>query len=170
MTKTKTDVTTKTFATRDSATALLKKLGVPVTNYALFIQIDEAAGKKSFTVDIDFVKESLKDLGRSSNKASKTEVKDLKKLFTEEPKAEKSAKAPKTEKTEKAPKAEKVAKVKTAKTPARTISSAAREYILAGLDNNTVFGKLVDEFKLDANKKYYPAWYRCELRKAGHKV
>ena len=50
------------------------------------------------------------------------------------------------------------------------MSSVARELILQGLDNNAVYAKLVDEFKLDAEKKYYPAWYRSELRGKGHKV
>jgi hypothetical protein len=56
------------------------------------------------------------------------------------------------------------------KSTRRTVSSVARELILQGLDNNATYAKLVDEFALSADKKYYPAWYRSELRRKGHSV
>ena len=53
------------------------------------------------------------------------------------------------------------------KEPRRTVSSAAREHILAGHDNKKVFELLQSEFKLDDDKKSYPGWYRSEMKRKG---
>ena len=77
-----------------------------------------------------------------------------------------------TPKTEAAPAAESKKSTKTEapkaeKEPRRTVSSAAREHILAGHDNKKVFELLKNEFNLDDNKKSYPGWYRSELKRKG---
>ena len=53
------------------------------------------------------------------------------------------------------------------KEPCRTVSSAAREHILAGHDNKKVFELLQSEFKLGDDKKSYPGWYRSEMKRKG---
>lgn len=64
-----------------------------------------------------------------------------------------------------APKGTKIA-TKTA-TSGSTVSSRARELILAGKENADVFATLKAEFNLDDSKKHYPSWYRSEMRRSG---
>jgi hypothetical protein len=64
----------------------------------------------------------------------------------------------------------KATETKAPKTRARSCSSAARELILAGKTNDEVWAAISAEFDLDAKKRGYPAWYRFQLRKQGHKV
>src|SRR5574337_404406 len=46
-------------------------------------------------------------------------------------------------------------------------ASVAREMILSGKTNAEVWPVIKAQFNLDDSKKHYPAWYRCELRRAG---
>lgn len=54
-----------------------------------------------------------------------------------------------------------------AKQEARTVTSVARELIVAGKTNDEVWDALVKEFKLSDSKKSYPAWYRRDCKKRG---
>ncbi len=49
-------------------------------------------------------------------------------------------------------------------------STVARELILSGKSNLEVWTVIQKEFDLDEKKRGYPAWYRWQLRQAGHKV
>jgi hypothetical protein len=71
----------------------------------------------------------------------------------------KPAKGKATPKSTEAPKA--------AKENKRTVTSVARELIVAGKTNDEVWAALVKEFKLDDGKKSYPAWYRRDCKKRG---
>ena len=57
-------------------------------------------------------------------------------------------------------------KVKATKSE-RTVSSVARELIVAGKTNAEVWEVISKEFKLDDGKKGYPAWYRSEVKRKG---
>ena len=132
----------KVFNKRDAATAFLRKAGVPSASYASLIEIKDVKGIKTFSVDPTFVTEFLTELN-----APPPPIKDL----TEAGKGNgKGLGLPRATR--------------------RTVSSAAREWILAGMKNDEVYSKLVDEFQLSADKKYYPSWYRSELRRKGHDV
>lgn len=86
-------------------------------------------------------KEPAQPTVKTTNKAAKTK------------KAQKDAKAVKGTKTQKE------AKV--------TVSSRAREMIIAGKTNDEVWAMMKKEFRLDDSKKSYPAWYRRECVKKG---
>lgn len=143
-------MTTKTYTSRDSATSMLRKMGIDKSHYPELITKD----KDGFTVDITKAEQIL----------NPPKIKKL---------------VPKTETATEAPTKAKGSKPKPTKGDTsrrgrhdrgRTVSSVARELIIQGLTNNEVYSKLVDEFNLDASKKYYPAWYRSELRGKGFKV
>lgn len=61
-----------------------------------------------------------------------------------------------------APKAEPVKKVKRV-----TVSSKARELILAGKTDKETFAILDRMFQIGEVKKHYPRWYRNELQRKG---
>ena len=157
----------KTCTTRDSATAALRKLGVDKSRYNQFINVTENNKVKTFIVDLAAAEKSV------SHIPIPVEPPVLKVPTKKAPKAT-QPESPKIEELKVAPKESKKAVDKPERRGThdrgRTVSSVARELILQGLDNNAVYGKLVDEFKLDETKKYYPAWYRSELRKKGHRV
>jgi hypothetical protein len=69
-------------------------------------------------------------------------------------------------KAKKQPKPDKAEVPKTAEAK-RTVTSVARELIVAGKTNEEVWDALVKEFKLDEGKKSYPAWYRRDCVKRG---
>lgn len=176
----------RSYTRRDSAVDFLRKQGVPARDYALLITIDNTQ-PKPYSIDEEFLAEYLspKSKAPKSKKSSlpfepdKTiPTKDSKKPVLDETPA-KPIKSKKTSKKS----AKSTAKPKKPMTVVknldgtkkgkgvydrgRTVSSVARELILKGLDNNTIYAELVKEFDLGPEKKYYPAWYRSELRKKG---
>lgn len=50
---------------------------------------------------------------------------------------------------------------------ARTVSTVARELIVAGKTNLEVWAIIQKEFDLDDSKKSYPAWYRSDCKRKG---
>lgn len=61
-------------------------------------------------------------------------------------------------------------KPKTKSSGKPTCASTAREMIRSGMNNKEIWAQIKVLFNLDDNKKHYPAWYRCEMRRAGETV
>jgi hypothetical protein len=59
--------------------------------------------------------------------------------------------------------AAKLAKVE--KEPRVTVSSEIRRLILEGKTNQEVWTVVAAKYRLDASKKHYPTWYRCQLKR-----
>lgn len=120
----------KTYKRRDSATSVLRKMGINSRDYDLFITKSDGG----VCLDLDLAKKHVVDLKRQTSKPIK--------------------KAPK-----KKPKEKRI-----------TISSLCRDMILDGATNAEIFAKLqatYGEERFGPEKKHYPAWYRCELRRKG---
>lgn len=153
---------TKFYKTRDAATSALRKLGVNVRDYNLFIfkgMHEEVAG---FEVQLELAKEHVAKVAAQTD----TDEAPPKHVAKDEPEAKVSKAAKKPSKKEAA--AAKAAKPAVSK--AGTCSARARELILAGRTNQEVWDIISVEFSLDDKKRLYPAWYRRELRNKGHKV
>lgn len=136
-------MTMKIVKTRDSATSLLRKIGINPRDYNLFIKtatggcgVDVEAAKRHVKKGIIVVAEVIAP--KITVAASK-----VKKAKTEEIKKEE----------------EKPVKV--------SISSVARQLILDGKSNKEIFGILQSQFKIDGTKKHYPSWYRSEMKRKG---
>lgn len=134
----------KFFKTRDSATSLLRKLGIKARDYNFFIE-KMADGRIACQV------------GRAV-----THLETLKNLV---PKT--SAGATKTTKTTKT-KTTDSATGSASKTEG--VSAMARRLILAGHTNQEVWATIKEAFNLDDSKKHYPTWYRCEMKRKGMRV
>lgn len=46
-----------------------------------------------------------------------------------------------------------------------TVASFMRELIAAGKDNDAVFEAAKKKFGIGEDKKHYPSWYRCQMRR-----
>jgi hypothetical protein len=131
-------VTTKIYATRDSATSALRKIGLQARDYNFFIT--KVGDKFECRVgDAIAHLEALKNPKLVEPKAATPKVKAAK--------AGRRAADP---------------VVKTA-----TISTVARDMILDGKTDQEVWAALVEQFNLDDSKKHYPTWYRCEMKRKG---
>ena len=139
MTKTVQADAVKIFKTRDSATSLLRKLGIQPRDYNLFI---EKLSDGRFACQVAKAEMHLESL---KNPAPKT-------IMGSAIKAGRRAADP-------------VVQDKPAK--AKGVSAVARELILAGRTNQEVWAVIKEAFNLDDSKKHYPSWYRCELKRAG---
>lgn len=128
----------KILKTRDSATTVLRKLGIQSRDYNLFIEK---------TTD-----------GQFACQVARAEM-HLESLKNPKPKAE----APVT--TAKAGRRDSDPEV--AKPKRHGVSHMARELILAGKTNQEVWALIKEAFDLDDSKKHYPSWYRCELKRSG---
>ena len=123
--------TVKIFKRRDSATALLRKMGINSRDYGLFIEKMEDG---RFTCQVALAEghlESLKEQTKPKPKKKATKVKKEKRV---------------------------------------TISSLCRDMILDGADNAAIFKALQEKYgeeRFGPEKRHYPAWYRCELRRKG---
>lgn len=139
MTKTVQAEAVKFFKTRDSATSLLRKIGIQARDYNFFI-------------------EKMTD-GRFACQVAKAEM-HLEALKNPEPAEEPKAKVAKAGRRA----ADPVVEVKPKK---MGISATARELILSGKTNQEVWEALKQQFNLDDSKKHYPTWYRCEMKRTG---
>lgn len=48
-----------------------------------------------------------------------------------------------------------------------SVSTVVRRAILNGRSNQDIWEEIREKFNLDDKKKYYPSWYRCDLRRKG---
>ncbi len=51
------------------------------------------------------------------------------------------------------------------KKPRVTVASFMREQITAGYSNEEVFAAAKKMFDIGDDKKHYPSWYRCEMKR-----
>ena len=141
------------YKTRDSATSMLRKMGIKSCDYNLFV-------------------DTLED-GTFACQVAKAEMHlaSLKNPVM----AEVGNPAPEADQVPAAPKAKRVGRCKTdpvvqaeePKAKRGGVSTVARELILAGKSNQEIWAILKETFDLDDSKKHYPSWYRCEMKRKG---
>lgn len=146
----------RTVARRDSATTILRKLGINSRDYNLFIRAD----KDGFVVDVDLAKKHLAKVAEQTAPKVNGDVPPW--SPSTEPAPTKAGKLPK------APKPATQKQVKEAKRPReQNLSTTIRSLILKGLDNAAIWAQVQPAFNLDDKKRHYPAWYRGQMRRAG---
>lgn len=170
----------KVVKTRDAATSVLRKLGVKARDYNLFIVKDKKSGE--FKINIILAAKHLKDLNDQMMKETKVSDdtrtiggKTIGKTLARNPmlmdalndkwngkKVGKKEKALLEKKEQDLLDAAKAPKVKP-----RSVTSVAKEMVLAGCTNKEIWLVIKEEFSLSDSKKYYPAWYRHTMRKSG---
>lgn len=128
------------YKTRDSATSMLRKIGVQARDYNLFI---EKMSDGQVACKVALAEMHLESLKNPAPKAAEPKTKAVKAVKT----AKKAAAEPKAKRA--------------------GISATARELILAGKTNQEVWAILKEQFNLDDSKKHYPTWYRCEMKRNG---
>lgn len=147
-------------ARRDSATTMLRKLGVPKDRYDDFIVKGDNG---EYFVDVAEAKASLEQ---------KEVVEEPKEEIMAEVKAEIKSEVKKVVKAE----VKKIVKKQVTNKPQskidikgekRTVSSVCRSLISMGKTNAEVWELVKAEFKLDDSKKHYPSWYRSEMTRSG---
>lgn len=143
---------TKTFKTRDSATSLLRKMGINPRDYNLFI---EKADDGQVICKVGMAEAHLETLatGKYTTEGMQVSQAVAKSVSKAVVKAGRRAIDPVVEKPAKAKRG--------------GISHVARELILAGKTNQEVWAILKESFNLDDGKKHYPTWYRSELKRKG---
>jgi hypothetical protein len=127
----------KVYTRRDSATAVLKKLGVAPRDYNMFIE--KLPG----------------DQHRLKLRAATEHVEGV--VPATSPVAPATAAKAQKEKGEEA----------AAKSKSVSVSAFMQQLILEGLTNEEVWKRAKPLYKLNDNKKHYPAWYRSHLRRNG---
>lgn len=141
-------------ARRDSATTILRKLGVNSRDYGLFIS---AKGKDAFEVYVDAAKKHVANVEAQANKPAKAD--------------EPTELAPLSSAIQQA--AKKRLDVDKKPTKARQGSAAGavsvymKKLIKEGLTNKEIWEKAKVEFELDDTKRHYPAWYRSAMKRNG---
>jgi hypothetical protein len=143
------DIKSKIVKTRDTATAVLRRLGIKPPAYNTFIEL-----LPDNTWEVKMQKIYDQGYGIVPTPLAKPAPAKV-----EKPKAAKPPKAHKKVAT-------KVVKTKTEKPARISCSSVARDLILAGKTNEEVWKVIKDQFKLSDDKRHYPTWYRCQLNRA----
>lgn len=135
----------KYYSKRDSATAVLRKMGVPKDRYNDFITVD----KNQVYLDLSAAEAYLaaKMLKEQESAAKKSLVGDIQKASVVKG-ADKEAK-------------------KSTKVGKESVSSVCQQLILAGKTNDEVWTVVKAQFKLGDDKKYYPSWNRSFLKRTG---
>ena len=169
---------TKTVNTRDAATSTLRKIGVNVRDYNLFIT---KVGEK-FEVNVELATKHVADVTEQTSasdiveKAKKRNAANTKRLVM-------NLSAPQMlVVVDHAPSDKKIAAVlaATKEKPAKkikasivqvdkpeTISQVCRRMILAGATNAQVWEYIQPTFNCDGKKRGYAAWFRTELKNKG---
>lgn len=136
--------TASIYASRDNATAALRKLGITKADYDDFIVVKD--GK--FYADLDGARKfGAKPAAKEDLKSEEAAAAELKPVTK-----------PVTKKT--------VAKT-TASTKAKSLSATIRDLITAGKTNDQIWSKLSAAGLLSDRQKHYPGWYRNEMQRAG---
>lgn len=127
----------KTVARRDSATTILRKLGIKPSDYNMFI-MQTADGRYAVAED----------------KAQEYLQAQLRKVATEEV-PQKQLKG----------RTAKEAATNQIKRP--SVAGVIRKLILDGMDNKAIHEVMKRDFGHDEDKAHYPAWYRSQMRREG---
>lgn len=182
-------MTTKTYARRDSATTVLRKLGVNPRDYNIFItklpgdnwQVDTAAATAHVT-GVELQTAGAENSSKPSAETAGTQHFARTAPFTEdETKAADEAMTAKVAKSKlpralsadatkitAAPKKPAKAKKQPKKDPTkRTVTEAIKSMLLEGLTNLSIWEVVKEEFNLDDSKRHYPAWYRSSMKRNG---
>ncbi len=135
----------KAYAKRDSATSVLRKMGVEKEKYNDFITVD----KNQVYLDLSAAEAYLaaKMLKEQESAAKKSLVGDIQKASVVKG-VDKEVK-------------------KTIKVGKESVSGVCQQLILAGKTNAEVWAVIKDQFKLGDDKKYYPSWNRSFLKRTG---
>jgi hypothetical protein len=141
----------KILARRDSATTILRKLGIQARDYDFFI---EKMTDGRFACKVAMAELHLQSLKQP---AAKAPAKKQNVVFTSGDKD-----TPKVD-----GRRFKVAEPKTAAPKREGISATARALILDGKTNQEVWDVIKEKFNLDNSKRHYPTWYRCEMKRTG---
>lgn len=164
----------KTVTRRDSATAILRKIGIKPRDYDLFIAKTED-GK--IAVKVGAAEKHLKDLSGPTAEEKAAKAANEEKVVQLQ--AELVAKVVKTreKKASVASYRERVAANKSTDNPIKEAPAAgesmqkyARRMILAGHTNAELWNALVEHFDCQPKHRGYPAWYRHALRIEGNEV
>lgn len=163
----------KIFKTRDSATALLRKMGVDRTAYSKFIIDVNRNGATFYEVNVKCAEASLTPPAARISSASKKENKEVTTGHTSGKKPAKLNVAKvdtlpkkfdwstlgKTSYTPPAPLKPKQTRV--------SISSVARDMVIAGKTDAEILVVLQRDWDLPDSKKHYPKWYRGDCIRKG---
>jgi hypothetical protein len=170
----KTANTTKTFSSRSSATGALKKLGIQKEDYNRFI-IKTSDGKLTVNVQaaVNYIKNLEAEALAAKNKATAPKPAAPKPAAPVSDKDQLKALAAKAK--DKASKVAELAKTKDAEKKAKksregTVSDICRKFIIEDpkRSNADVWALLKKQFPtLPEEHKWYPAWYRSQLRRKG---
>lgn len=144
---------TRIVARRDSATTILRKIGVKVRDYDLFIT-KQTDGQ--FAVNVKLATKHVQDVAAQTGadtppwEGGAGPVKGTKKVTRPAKPTKKGAVS--------APRAA---------NGGGTVSDEIRRLIKAGRTNAEIWAEVQPRFGLADNKRHYPAWYRSELRRRG---
>lgn len=165
MSKTQADAV-KIFKSRDSATSLLRKLGIQARDYNFFI---EKTTDGQFACQVAKAQAHLMQLG--ANAAESGVVRAPK---TEETKLDAEQKVVATRPYSGSDKTGGNARININAAPKKkqlaSIANEFRELIKAGKTNAEVWSIMQARHNLPDSKKHYPAWYRCEMTRKNRGV
>lgn len=127
----------KTYARRDGATAVLKKLGIQPADYPMFL-FQTTDGRTAVTVQ-----KAEEYLAAKLRKVANEIVPQAKNLGRTQKEADSN------------------------KVKRPSVASVIRAMILAGDDNKAIHEAMKRDFGHDEDKAHYPAWYRSQMRREG---
>lgn len=148
-----TNPTVRFYKTRDSATSMLRKMGIQARDYNFFIKVVSDGTFACQVAKAEMYLASLKNpvMAEVGNPV---------------PEAGQVPAAPKAKRVGRR-KTDPVVQAEEPKAKRGGVSTVARELILAGKTNQEVWAILKETFSLDDSKKHYPSWYRCEMKRKG---
>src|SRR5512139_552547 len=157
-------MTTKIYARRDSATAVLRKLGINPRDYNLFIKTKGA----EFHLDVGAAEAHLKPAEAKPakpqvTKPAKPQVTKPTKPKVTKPKVTKPVQPAATQAQDDLLAG--MPSVSTTDYSAYSCAGLCRKLIADGLDNAAVWEIIAKQFNLDDTKRHYPSWYRSQMKR-----
>lgn len=142
----------RVYATRDSATAVLRRMGIGVGDYNKFMAKASDGSWDCYVLKAEQYLISLnhKSIAETGNLTGRTRAKP------------KASRAPETKKVSRL-----IISAETSKNSKISLAEAMRQLVVAGKDNLEIFNELKDEYNLTNKQRGYPAWYRSDLRRRG---
>lgn len=169
----------KVYTVRDSATAALRKAGIDKALYSKYIKVVDGG----FTIDsMAIIADELKSAMTEAVTTKTTAVKKapVKKVVAAKTPTKKAVatKAPTKKpatKPKKVPTVVRYEEVKPPKAPQKqrapstkvTVASEIRRMVKLDKSNGEIWAVIQPQFDLPDSKKWYPSWYRSEMKRKG---
>lgn len=134
----------KVYTRRDSVTAILRKMGIDKEAYSKFIKVVDGGFQLNMKMEASEPAKPVKAKAPAAKKSGKKSQPPVKVVYEEITEPSKAYRV-----------------------DPNNITNTIKTLILDGKTNKEIWDIIQPSFKMEDNKRHYPAWYRSQMKRKG---